>query len=154
MYNSTSKVCKLLDSSTRTCWGVSGPKDPAIEECHLCSSEIQPFEPSEVVYLQPNEDFPETFGSCAGSVEWNLTAGNDGAEVWRQDNLCGGLALSEEQYQDVEFRGSFAPLDNDDDWFGFVFGYEDPGHFYLVLAPKESHSGTEIKSNFSIKIKF
>ena len=45
------------------------------------------------------------------------------------------MALSNNIYLDVEFNGSFTALDTDDDWIGFVFGYEDEGHFYLVLGP-------------------
>ena len=49
--------------------------------------------------------------------------------------MCGGLALSQ-QYKDVEFRGSFQSAPDDgEDWIGFVFGYQNPGQFYIVLAP-------------------
>ena len=64
-----------------------------------------------------------------------LSAGDDGNEVWSLNNTCASMALSNNIYLDVEFNGSFTALDTDDDWIGFVFGYEDEGHFYLVLAP-------------------
>ena len=55
--------------------------------------------------------------------------------MWRQDQACGGIALSGDSYRDYEFKGSIQrPERTDDDFMGFVFGYEDPGHFYLVLA--------------------
>ena len=96
----------------------------------------------DTVYLQPLATFSQyELGACNGTVRWNLTAG----EAWRHDSLCGGVALSADRYGDVEFRGSFYPLDDGDgdedspvswDWSGFVFGYEDPGHFYIVLGPR------------------
>ena len=87
----------------------------------------------DTVYLQPLDTFSQyELGACNGSVRWNLTDG----EAWRHDSLCGGVALSADRYGDVEFRGSFYPLDDGDDWSGFVFRYEDPGHFYIVLGPR------------------
>ena len=50
------------------------------------------------------------------------------------DNSCGGVALSQNNYRDFEFNGTFQRQDKDDDSIGFVFGYEDPGHFYLIIA--------------------
>ena len=51
------------------------------------------------------------------------------------------MALSSLEYKDVEFKGSFeSAMDTDDDWIGFVFGYQDPGHFFIVLAPGDWQS--------------
>ena len=90
------------------------------------------------VYLQPHKALPDQdVEFCNGTIDWNIKAG----EVWRHDNLCGGVALSAEKYKDVEFRGSFSPIDGESshpswDWSGFLFGYEDPGHFYIVIGPR------------------
>lgn len=86
---------------------------------------------TETVYLQPNTWTP---GGCNGTVAWNLTAGDNGTEIRRLDNYCGGIALSQDSYRDFEFKGKFSALDADDDWIGFFFGYEDSEHFYLLLA--------------------
>ena len=118
---------------------------PAITNCSPTThnhTEVSPLHLQDTVYLQPLATFSQyEVGACNGSVRWNLTDG----EAWRHDSLCGGVALSADRYGDVEFRGSFYPLDDDGDdeesplswdWSGFVFGYEDPGHFYIVLGPR------------------
>ena len=139
MFNATSLSSGLLDSSNRTCWGLSGPADPSIETCIACEDKMETFTASETVYLQPHErvDGTDTHfdGRCDGVENWNLTGGADGSEVWRLDNSCASLALSSSEYKNVEFKGSFENTNDDDDWIGFVFGYQDPGHFFIVLAP-------------------
>ena len=100
---------------------------------------METFTASETVYLQPHErvDGTDTHfdGRCDGVENWNLTGGADGSEVWRLDNSCASLAISSSEYKNVEFKGSFENTGTDDDWIGFVFGYQDPGHFFIVLAP-------------------
>ena len=110
-----------------------------LETCSSCSEEVEGFVAVETVYLQPEEwnggGASWDLGGCNATVHWNLTGGADGSEVWRQDQACGGIALSGESYRDYEFKGSIQRAQGgDDDAMGFVFGYEDPGHFYLVLA--------------------
>merc|ERR1712110_1284687 len=136
VYNATSEVCHALDSDKRLCLGLTGPKDPAIPECLPCEEEQTLFHPVEYFDLQP-----EGSDGCLKS-SWNLTAGEDGNEVWGVGLTCASVALGDMMYQDVQFTGSFTPLDGDDDMIGFVFGYEDDGHFYLVLAPgMDTHAG-------------
>ena len=55
VFNATSLSCGLLDSSNRTCWGLSGPADPSIETCIACEDRMEAFTASETVYLQPHE---------------------------------------------------------------------------------------------------
>ena len=99
-----------------------------------CSEEIEQFVAVETVNLQPAEYKAGQNGLGGCNVKWNLTGGQDGTEVWRLDNSCGGVALSQNNYQDFEFNGNFQRADKDDDYIGFVFGYEDPGHFFLIIA--------------------
>ena len=139
MYDLPSLSCATLDSADRTCWGQTGAQAPAISSCVRCEEEVRGFAVVETEYLQPYEDVvtggDSLFdGQCGGRDEWNTTCGEDGREVWRLDDSCGGLALSQ-QYKDVEFRGSFQSADDGEDWIGFVFGYQNPGQFYIVLAP-------------------
>ena len=102
--------------------------------------ESKPLSLPDTVYLQPFEDFSGyEFGSCNGTVDWSLSLG----EAVRHDHLCGGIALSADEYGDVEFKGDFSTTDNHNhdprhplDWSGIVFGYEDSGHFYIVMAPR------------------
>ena len=107
-----------------------------MQTCSTCNEDVENFLAVETVYLQPAEYNvgPNGNGACNTTVKWNLTGGDDGTEIWRMDNSCGGVALSENEYKDFEFKGSFQRQDSDDDWIGFVFGYEDPGHFYLIVA--------------------
>ena len=123
-----------MDSATRVCWGLSGPDDPMMDTCRSCSEEKEQFVAVETVILQPVEYKAGQNGLGACNVKWNLTGGVDGTEVWRLDNSCGGVALSQNNYRDFEFNGTFQRQDKDDDSIGFVFGYEDPGHFYLIIA--------------------
>ena len=46
---------------------------------------------------------------------------------------------------EIGTSGSFSNIGMDDDWIGFVFGYQDIGHFYIVSAPLvgESHKTTK-----------
>ena len=134
VYDDTSKVCHTLDSDQRICLGLTGPKDPTIPDCRPCEEEEDKFDATEYFDLQPL-GVSYSHYKCDVTSNWNLTAGEDGSEVWNIKNTCASLALGDRMYQDVEFTGSFTPLDTDDDWIGFVFGYEDDGHFYLVLAP-------------------
>ena len=135
VYDETSQVCQTLDSSQRICRGLTGPQDPLISDCIPCEEEQTLFKPVEYFDLQPEGWINAEFGHCNVSSTWNLTAGADGNEVWNIDNYCASVAVGDTIYQDVEFTGSFSSLDTDDDWIGFIFGYEDDGHFYLVLAP-------------------
>ena len=123
-----------MDSASKVCWGLSGPDDPMMDTCRSCSEEIKQFVAVETVNLQPAEYKAGQNGLGACNVKWNLTGGDDGTEVWRLDNSCGGVALSQNNYQDFQFNGTFQRQDKDDDSIGFVFGYEDPGHFYLITA--------------------
>ena len=55
VFNATSLSCGLLDSSNRTCWGLSGPADPSIETCIACEDKMETFNAGEIVFLQPYE---------------------------------------------------------------------------------------------------
>ena len=139
VFDLPSLSCTTLDSAARTCWGQTGAQAPAISSCVRCEEEVRGLEVVETEYLQPYEDVvtggDSLFdGQCGERDEWNTRCGEDGREVWRLDDSCGGLALSQ-QYKDVEFRGSFQSAGDGEDWIGFVFGYQNPGQFYIVLAP-------------------
>merc|ERR1711953_475357 len=131
VYNETSQVCHTLDSSQRFCLGLTGPEDPEIEQCRPCHEEQDLFHGVDILDLHP----VYTDGSGYYPATWNLNAGEDGTEVWNQENAGLSAVLGDMMYQDVEFTGSFKALNDDDDLVGFIFGFEDDGHFYLVLAP-------------------
>ena len=149
VFNSTDLTCNLLNSAERTCWGLTGPKNPSFDDCITCTEEEQQFVAVDTVYLQPYENMTadDFDGRCDRPIQWNLTGGANETEIWRLDNSCGSIALSENFYQDVEFTGSFESTGTDDDWLGFVFGYQDPGHFYIVLTAGSSLNFTHGDNN-------
>ena len=148
VFNSTDSTCNLLNSSERTCWGLTGPKNLSFDDCINCTEEEQQFVAVDTVYLQPSDDFNATDynGLCSQEVNWNLTAGTNGSEIWREDNSCGSIATTKDFFQDIEFTGNFLS-EGDDDWIGFVFGFQDPGHFYLVLTAGSSRNFTHNDNN-------
>ena len=57
VYNAANMTCNLLDSSNRTCWGLTGPKDPLLTDCtEKCVEEALPFIGGETLFLQPFEN--------------------------------------------------------------------------------------------------
>ena len=56
VFNSTDSTCNLLNSSNRTCWGLTGPKDPSFDDCITCTEEVTDLQLVETVYLQPYEN--------------------------------------------------------------------------------------------------
>ncbi|KAL6437051.1 hypothetical protein ACFW04_004985 [Cataglyphis niger] len=63
---------------------------------------------------------------------------NDGAEIWQLLNSDPGIAIGPDVFIGVDFEGTFYvdDKDDDDDFVGFIFGYQDPRHFYLVTWKK------------------
>lgn len=74
----------------------------------------------------------DPFGTSQEDPAWRIH--NDGAEIWQLLNSDPGIAIGPDVFTGVDFEGTFYIDDNDDDddFVGFVFGYQDPRHFYVV----------------------
>ena len=123
VYNETSQVCHTLDSDQRICLGLT-LLYPEIQECPPCKEESTRFQSSEYFNLRPLSWSNPPFDRCNIASTWNLTAGEDGTEIWNQENSCLSAVIGDMMYQDVEFSGSFKALNTDDDSIGFIFGFE------------------------------
>ncbi|KAL1442215.1 hypothetical protein MTO96_007837 [Rhipicephalus appendiculatus] len=66
---------------------------------------------------------------------------NKGAEIVQTMNSDPGLAVGFQHFGGVDFEGTFfVDTEVDDDYVGFVFGYQDNGHFYAVMWKKSSQT--------------
>ncbi|XP_012227151.1 cartilage oligomeric matrix protein [Linepithema humile] len=62
---------------------------------------------------------------------------NDGAEIQQLLNSDPGIAIGPDELSGVDFEGTFyIDNDDDDDFVGFVFSYQDNRHFYIVCWKK------------------
>lgn len=66
---------------------------------------------------------------------------NKGAEIVQTMNSDPGLAVGYQKFGGVDFEGTFfVDTEVDDDYVGFVFGYQDNGRFYAVMWKKSSQT--------------
>ncbi|KAL4227295.1 hypothetical protein ACF0H5_012741 [Mactra antiquata] len=62
---------------------------------------------------------------------------NDGAEIVQTLNSDPGIAVSYNGFNGVDFSGTFfVNSDDDDDYAGFVFSYQDSASYYVVMWKK------------------
>jgi len=133
VFNATDLTCNLLDSTERTCWGLTGPKNPPYEDCITCNEEVKALNTTILVDLQPPEKIADVSLDCTIPIVW--VNGPAAGEVSRTDDKCPSIALSEEMFKDVEFTGKFENQHaTHSDMLGIVIGYEDPGHFILIAS--------------------
>jgi len=135
VFNATDLTCNLLDSTERTCWGLTGPKNPPYEDCITCNEDVKILNTTMIVELQPPDSklSDAAWGDCTILAEW--TNGPAAGEINRVDDRCPSLALSEEMFKDVEFSGKFEnQIATHSDMLGIVVGYEEPGHFILIAS--------------------
>lgn len=75
-------------------------------------------------------------GSSQKDPEWIVF--NKGAEFLQTLNSDPGLAIGYHAFGGVDFEGTFfVDTEVDNDYAGFVFGYQDNAHFYVVMWKKE-----------------
>jgi hypothetical protein len=61
------------------------------------------------------------------------------------------IGIGSEFVMGVNFNGTFNTTSSDDDNIGFIFGFEDPSHFYVIYAAKfNSSNGFNINHQFRI----
>jgi hypothetical protein len=71
-----------------------------------------------------------TATSSGGTPSWNVA--EDGLSVFQSNNSNPGFFLSDFDAAGSVLDGTFTvETTSDDDIIGFVFGYQDPNHFYL-----------------------
>ena len=71
-----------------------------------------------------------------------------------------GLAVSYQAFQGVDFEGTFfVNTETDDDYAGFVFGYQDSASFYVLMWKKQPQTYWEAtpfravaESGFQLKV--
>lgn len=77
------------------------------------------------VILDPN-------GSVQDDPNWIIT--DNGKQIEQTINSDPGLAVGDERFDDIDFLGTLFVADKqaDDDFVGFIFGYQDNKRFYVV----------------------
>ena len=79
---------------------------------------------------------------------WIFTDG--GKEIHQATNSRPSLAYSEEVFGEVEYDGTFYINENqDNDWIGYIFSYQDSSNFYLFSASK--WNSTESQGSWTVK---
>jgi len=69
----------------------------------------------------------------------------------QRNNSHAAIGIGSEFVMGVNFNGTFNTTNGDDDYIGFVFGFEDPSHFYVIYAANfNSSNGFNIDHQFRI----
>ncbi|XP_013137391.1 PREDICTED: cartilage oligomeric matrix protein [Papilio polytes] len=71
----------------------------------------------------------------------NWVIANDGAEILQTLNSDPGLAVGFDSFGGVDFEGTlFVDTQIDDDYVGFIFGYQNNKRFYVVMWKKNTQT--------------
>ena len=74
-------------------------------------------------------------GSCGVEPQWEFR--DEGKEIWQGLNSRAAVAIGKDRLSGVDFSGTiFVETDNDDDFVGFVFSFQDTHNFYVVYSSK------------------
>jgi hypothetical protein len=90
--------------------------------------------------------------NAQGDASWELQPGN--TAVLQTRNSDASLFLSDFDAAGREIRGTWrVDTSGDDDFMGFVFGYQDRGHFYLFdwKQASQSYSGAFAEVGMTLK---
>jgi len=70
-----------------------------------------------------------------GPPKWEFR--DQGHEIWQGLNSRGSVAIGSDRLSSMDFSGTiFVDTTSDDDWVGFVFGFQDTSNFYAVFSSR------------------
>ena len=166
--------CSLLASDDRSCAMIGGPKYPNIKDCAPTTTTTSTTTPTttptsptstepplcsktqlSIQETMPLLDFYGNESNCQASCsvcscdDWEF---NDLKTVVTQHNQSfGSIGIGSEFVLGVNFNGTFNTSSVDDDFIGFIFGFQDPSHFYIVYGAKFNTSN-EYHTQYQFRI--
>ncbi|KAH9633184.1 hypothetical protein HF086_017739 [Spodoptera exigua] len=110
--------------------------DNVINELDNCPNNSKIFRTDFRNYMTVRLD-PE--GESQQDPNWEIA--NEGAEILQTLNSDPGLAVGFESFSGVDFEGTFfVDTQIDDDYVGFIFGYQNNKRFYVVMWKKNTQT--------------
>ena len=76
-------------------------------------------------------------GCAQHAPRWEFR--DEGREIWQGVNSRGSVAIGQTRLSAMDFSGTiFVEDEHDNDWVGFVFGFQDTSNFYAVYSARQS----------------
>merc|ERR1712062_643732 len=159
IHDADKSLCECRDSkATQECDYIRGPQKPSFTtECGNPDSTTTSTSPTSTelplcsktqLSIQETMSLQKFYGNesnCMSVTDPNVCSVcscddwefNDLKTVVTQHNQSfGSIGIGSEFVMGVNFNGTFNTSSGDDDFIGFIFGFQDPSHFYIVYAAK------------------